>query len=246
MIFIGYANDDRYSIVESIVFHLKNWGFHTWYDFHDMYLGDNRVKVNFEYGIEKSSYVIFVISYNTFKSQCALEELLYTRELQENSKIVLFPILYEITADDLPREYLWLKKIIYNETTKISGTFYVVNQIIEKVLSDYKNTLVIKNLSLATQNLNIIDPYLGTLINTLDSIDLDNYNARMGILYAVYLYVYDAIRQIPELPLFCTKAVERIFSLTRLNISIDHLTYGIYQDIIIIDLDYFIKTKTID
>lgn len=246
MIFIGYANDDRYSTVESIVFHLKNWGFHTWYDFHNMYLGDNRIKVNFEYGIGKSSYVIFVISHNTFKSQCAKEELLYARELQESGEIVLFPILYEISADDLPREYLWLKKIIYNETTKASGTFYVVNQIIEKVLSDYKNALTMKSLSQTIQELNKIAPYLGTLINTLDKIDFDNYNARMGILYAVYLYIDDTIKQIPELPLFCTKAIERIFALTRLNISIDHLTYGIYQDIITINLNYFINEKITD
>lgn len=246
MIFIGYANDDRYSIVESLVFHLKNWGFHIWYDFHNMYLGDDRIKVNFEYGIRESSYVIFVISHNTFKSRCAIDELLYARDLQESGNIVLFPILYELTADDLPREYLWLKKIIYNETTKASGTFYVVNQIIEKVLSDYQNFLDMKTFSLTIRDLNKIDPYLDSLINTLDKIDLDNYNARMGILYAAYLYIYNTIKQIPELPLFCTKAIERIFALTRLNISIDHLTYGIYQDIITIDLKYFINTKNIN
>ena len=34
MIFIGYSSGDRYTVVESLVFHLKNYGFEVWYGFH--------------------------------------------------------------------------------------------------------------------------------------------------------------------------------------------------------------------
>lgn len=54
MIFIGYSSKDRYTIVESMVFHLKNYGFNVWYDFHDMYLSDARFETNFEHGIKDS------------------------------------------------------------------------------------------------------------------------------------------------------------------------------------------------
>lgn len=242
MIFIGYANADRYTVVESIVFHLKNWGFHTWYDFHNMYLGDNREKINFEYGIGKSNYIIFIISHNTFSSNCAKEELLYVREKFESGKIVFFPILYEMTADELPREYFWLQKIIYNETSKVSGTFYVVNQIIERMLLDIKNNFKYNNINSLSHKLEQAgESYIAKLLETLDHIDLDNYNARMGILYAIYIFIYNTIKTIPEFPLFGQKVIERIFTLTRLNITIDHLTYGIFQDTIIIDINYYLQ-----
>lgn len=48
MIFIGYSSGDRYTVVESLVFHLKNYGFEVWYDFYDMFLGDNRYEENFK------------------------------------------------------------------------------------------------------------------------------------------------------------------------------------------------------
>ena len=59
MIFIGYSSGDRYTVVESLVFHLKNYGFEVWYDFYDMFLGDNRYEENFKKGISGSHYVIF-------------------------------------------------------------------------------------------------------------------------------------------------------------------------------------------
>ena len=33
-IFIGFAAEDRYDIVEPIVYHLKNYGIELWYDRH--------------------------------------------------------------------------------------------------------------------------------------------------------------------------------------------------------------------
>ena len=55
MIFIGYSSKDRYSVVEPILFHLKHLGLHVWYDFHDMFLGDDRYQENFVNGIESAS-----------------------------------------------------------------------------------------------------------------------------------------------------------------------------------------------
>ena len=136
MVFIGYSNEDRYDIVESMVFHLKNYGMTVWYDFQDMMLGDNRFKENFETGIGKSNYVIFIISHNFFNSNCATEELKYAQNLYENGEIVLFPILYLMKASELPEDYNWIKKIIYNEVNEQSGTLFVTNQIIEKMLYD--------------------------------------------------------------------------------------------------------------
>ncbi|MDO4308413.1 MAG: toll/interleukin-1 receptor domain-containing protein [Eubacteriales bacterium] len=141
MIFIGYSNRDRYDIVEPMIFHLKNYGINVWYDFHDMFLSDNRFHENFELGIGKSRYVIFIISHNFFDSNCAVEELKYAQMLYEKGEIVLFPVLYLLKASDLPNDYSWIKKIIYNEVNEHSGTLFVTNQIIEKMLHDESKLL---------------------------------------------------------------------------------------------------------
>lgn len=136
MIFIGYSSDDRYTVVESLVFHLKNYGFDVWYDYYDMFLGDNRYEENFKKGISGSQYVIFIISKNFFTSNCAKEELDYAQLLYEKGEIILFPLLYHMSANELPKEYNWITKIIYNEIEDHSGTLFVANQIIERMLHD--------------------------------------------------------------------------------------------------------------
>ena len=79
MVFIGYSSKERYSVVEPILFHLKHFGLDVWYDFHDMFLGDDRYQINFKQGIGKSSYVIFIISPHFFESKCAMDELNYAK-----------------------------------------------------------------------------------------------------------------------------------------------------------------------
>ena len=179
MIFIGYSSKDRYTIVESMVFHLKNYGFNVWYDFHDMYLSDARFETNFEHGIKDSKYVIFILSPNFFTSKCAVEELDYAQTLYEQGTIKLFPILYLLEANQLPEHYNWIRKIIYNEINKHSGTLFVTNQIIEKLLYDQVKTMDLRSMSEIAQycsNNNLC--YLHKLAEAFINLDLGNYSAR--------------------------------------------------------------------
>lgn len=228
MIFIGYSNADRYSIVESIVFHLKNYGFNVWYDFYDMFLGDSRYEENFQHGIKNSKYVIMVISNNFFTSNCAKEELDYAQFLYERGDIVLFPILYKIEANDLPKEYSWIKKIIYNEVNEHSGTLFVANQIIERILHDKCTNCEWRSFSecshyMETHNL----LYLSILIESYLHLDIQNYTARIALLYAVYLYIKNKSISVDES--YIDKIIKRIFTFTRLNISLDHLSFSIFS-----------------
>lgn len=239
MVFIGYANQDRYSIVEPMVFHLKNHGISVWYDFHDMYLSDDRFHVNFELGIGKSKYVIFIISHNLFNSKCAIEELKYAQDLYEKGEIVLFPILYLIKASELPNEYSWIKKIIYNEVNEQSGTLFVTNQIIEKILHDETNTLPLRSLSeIAAHLQKQSNDYLYQLIETYLSLDIPNYSARIALLYAIYLYI--TIESDVAYDSYIGKIINRIVSLSALNISLDHLTFNIFHLTILIALNKYL------
>lgn len=41
-IFLGFAAKDRYTVAESLLYHLENYGVPVWYDRHDLIIGDNR------------------------------------------------------------------------------------------------------------------------------------------------------------------------------------------------------------
>ena len=239
MIFIGYSNQDRYAIVEPIVFHLKNYSINVWYDFHDMFLSDNRYHENFELGIGKSKYVIFIISHDFFNSNCAVEELNYAQTLYEKGEIVLFPILYLIKASELPNEYSWIRKIIYNEVTAESGTLFVTNQIIEKMLHDESKTLPLRSFSEISNYSNVeSDKYLKMLLETYLSLDIPNYSAKMALLYAAYLYV--SLNDDEKGNTYIEKIINRIVTFSSLNIPMDHLTFNIFQLTVLIAFNKYL------
>ena len=81
MLFFCFSSKDRHSIVESILFHLTNYGLPVWYDRHKMLLGDERDNKNFDEGVKACNYSIIILSANTIASECAHEEidLIYQR-----------------------------------------------------------------------------------------------------------------------------------------------------------------------
>lgn len=238
MIFIGYSSQDRYEIVEPMLYHLRNYGISVWYDFHDMFLSDNRYNINFKVGIGESKYVIFIISHNFFNSKCAVEELDYAQSLYEKNEIVLFPILYMIKASELPEEFNWIKKIIYNEVSQHSGTLFITNQIIEKILYDETQKLSLRSFpEICKYFKKTSDLYLSKLVETYLSLDLPNYSARISLLYAMYLYSLYS-KEI-EYDSYIKKIVNKIVTFTALNISLDHLTFSIFQFTVLIALNKY-------
>lgn len=241
MIFIGYSNKDRYDIVESMVFHLKNYGIDVWYDFHDMFLSDNRFDVNFKTGIGESKYVIFIISHNFFNSKCAVEELGYAQILYEKNEVIFFPILYKISASELPDDYSWIRKIIYNELNEHTGTLFVTNQIIEKMLHDEAKRLPYRSFSeIISRPPQLLDAYLNKLIEAYLYLDIPNYSAKISMLYAIYLYISNDNQSKHDS--YINKIINKIFTYTSLNITLDHLAFSIFQLTVMIALNkYFLS-----
>ena len=75
MIFLCFSSKDRYTIVESIMYHLKNYGLSVWYDYHKLILGDDRDYRNLIEGIEQNNYAIVLLTENVFDCVCANDEL---------------------------------------------------------------------------------------------------------------------------------------------------------------------------
>lgn len=71
-IFICFAAEDRYRIVEPIVYHLRNYGIETWYDRFRLLLGDDRIRKNLIEGAQECKYALVIISPETEKASCAM------------------------------------------------------------------------------------------------------------------------------------------------------------------------------
>ena len=64
MIFLCFSSGDRYTIVKSCLYHLKNYGLSVWYDYHELILGDMKREKNFIDAIQTSDYYIIIYSSN--------------------------------------------------------------------------------------------------------------------------------------------------------------------------------------
>lgn len=97
-VFVGFAAEDRYTIAEPIVYHLKNYGIPVWYDRHKLLLGDNRKDKNLIEGVGKPQYACIIISENTKSSICAMEEFAIIKERFLRNEMIVCCILKLVFA----------------------------------------------------------------------------------------------------------------------------------------------------
>ena len=232
MIFLCFSSDDRYTIVESILYHLKNYGLTIWYDYHRLILGDNKVKENIENGIKKSKYVIWILSQSFFTCECGQMELEQIKQLHKCNELHIFPILYNLKASELPADYKWVKDLIYNELTESSGSLPTCNQIVCKILKDeIENNGYIK-----LSKCNGFDEYSNCLVNTYFELDERNLNSKISTLY--YLYKYISFKfESQENTTHFQKIMEYLYKVTKLNLSISFKELIIAEYVITIMLN---------
>ena len=235
MIFIGYSSQDRYTVVEPILFHLQKYGFKVWYDFDDMFLGDNRKIENFEKGIAGADYIIFIISHSFFESPCAKEELDYAYELVNKKGYILFSIFYKFLPSELPEDYCWLRTYIFNEIKIDTGTRYATDQIVERMVHD---TLLKKRFQSfdALTSLPELEGYTKDLLLELNSVDIRNYGIRSGILYALYVYLRNIRKEKQEAN--CEKAIIYILNQSQFPLHDNHLIYSILEKSVILFINH--------
>lgn len=237
MIFLCFSSQDRYSIVKSCLYHLKNYGYDTWYDYHELILGDKKREKNFAKAIQSCDYFIIIYSNNLLNSPCAVNEeaLIYAEAAKRN--ITIFPLLYNIKFNELPFEIqAKIENLIYNEITDDTGCIEPVNQIVVKILltemgySEFDFTPSINLLLLSK----IDDLFLKAILQEYLSIAKDNFNARISILYCVYKYI--ATNNVLEnIPIHYSQTINYLSHYTKLNIPYNHKEL-IIAELVIINL----------
>lgn len=236
MIFICFSHIERYIVAQSLSYHLKNYGYQVWYDYDELFIGDDGDYLNFEEGLYKSKYVVIIVSHALFKSPCAISELEQIYSLFMNKKIIVIPILYNIMAKDIPENFQWINNIIYTEITNENGTLDIATQISAKCLEDTirdssfnrLNTIIIKSGKFSN--------YLKCLISCYLKIDSNNINARIATLYNLYLFLYNFF-DLSNAPSYCSKSIDYIYEKTNLNLSINFKELSIIENCVILLLN---------
>lgn len=230
-IFLCFSSADRYTIVNSVLYHLKKFHIPVWYDYHELTLGDNRMIGNFELGLDLCSYAVVIISPSMFQCKCGNDELDEIHRRYQNNTIHIFPIFYEIKASDLPNQYKWLTDLIYNELNKTTGSLTACKQIVYQIVKDDLNTCKIKQLQKFKKT---SDYYIYNALDTYLKTDEDNFNARFTILYMLYVYLVSKNINISEMYI---GIMERLCQISQLNISFPHKEMLIAEDILTILLN---------
>lgn len=244
-LFVGFAAEDRYTIAEPIVYHLKNYGVSTWYDRHALLLGDDRRKKNLEEGAGASTYACIIISKNTVSSACAMEEFSILKDRFLHEEVTVFPVLYELSLTDLPSELQWVKKIIFKEVDRHSGTREICNHIACKISEDFLENCACKNISDIIDTTPALFPGVNAILRSYQKVDYANLNSRIALLYATYLLVIHS-SVLPKDPVMnmVHQIFERLFSETQLNLSVDYRDLWLLENAMSILISYCIKANT--
>lgn len=221
-IFICFASEDRYTIVEPIVYNLNNYGFDVWYDRTSLLMGDNRIEKNLVEGACYSKYAVIIISENTAYSKCAMEEIKVIQSMHEQNYNRVFPVLYETNPCDLKQEFNWFKDLIFKEVTKKSGARDICNHIACRITLDYLTNSRFKSVQDIVNDTSL-PPVLYKLLKSYLLIDKANFNSRITMLFCTYLIINELyLIEIADNNKFISKIFERAIWETKLNLEIDY------------------------
>ena len=240
-LFICFAAEDRYRIAEPIVYHLKNYGISIWYDRYSLVMGDDRIKKNLIECASSCKYAVIVVSKFTFKSQCALEEIAIIEKRYHEENITIFPILYEISPDDLPTSLLWIKTLIFKEVNRKSGTYEICNHIACKLTSDILQKYNYHDIrSITTFLSNVLPPSTSKILIDYQGIDSTNLNSKVALLYAAYITIKVMLETLESpLIIMISCIFERLFCETKLNLSVDYRELWLLENSICILANYY-------
>ena len=244
-LFICFSAKDRYSIVQPIVYHLKNYGINVWYDRHEMVMGDNRLKKNLEEGAGKCNYALIVLSQNTNTSLCATEEIQILESRYYKGEVTIFPVLYELKPCDISPNFMWINKLIFKEANHATGTLEICNHIACKITHDMLNNFRYKTINEIVNNNLTLPKSVKLLLDKYAKIDNANLNSRVTLLYAIYIILVES-SDLAESPLcdIPTKVFERLFTETLLNLTVDYRELWLLENSMCILLEYYFPSCT--
>ncbi len=221
-VFICFPSKARGLIAEPLAYHLENYGIPIWYDRETSLLGDCLINKNINEGALGNMYALVILSEDTWQSKCQLEEIKAIEISHMQQDIVVFPVLYELTPDRIPSEMDWIKSLIYFEADRSSGTRHISNHVACRVTKDIISERRIESLRCISEKSEDINPAVIRLLSSYFEIDKNNINARIAILYAIYIISTNEGRTPNEFDNLIDKCFQRLFNETKLDLDIDY------------------------
>lgn len=221
-----------------------NYGIKLWYDRHRLLMGDDRIEKNLNEGVRKCSHALVVLSKDTEFSKCAMEEIDIIRDKLLKGSLTIFPILYELSPDNIPNNLEWIKKLIFKEVNRYSGTLEVCNHIACRITDEILNNCCYQNISeILSQSGKMLQPAIYHLLYSYQQISYENLNSRITLLYSIYLIVVKSENlQSNSITDMLSKIFDRLFAETQLNLAIDYRELWLLENSICILINYYITS----
>ncbi len=229
MIFLCFSSKDRYDIVESVYYHIKNIGIPIWYDRNEILMGNNRNYKNFVEGVESCNYAIIILSPNSISSIYANEEIDLIYKRYQNNLTYVFPVFYNIGVQDVPPKYNWMKELVYKELNISTDSRGLCNHVICKYLEDSIKMLTYHSLEELEGR---SDEFINSLIHHYLQVDGENYNARIALLFSAIKYIEVHLKI--NLPTYCSKGSTYLFNETKLSLPMDQRETMIFEHIFVV------------
>lgn len=238
---ICFANEDRDSVAEPLVYRLRNYGLEIWYDRSKLVMGDNRREKNLDQGISDCKYAVVIASPNTWQAEFALEEMALIHERAKCGVMVPLPILYELSPDELPGQLEWVKQYVFKEVSQESGLFDATIHIICRITSDIcVNTKYSSVSDLAQSYKKSDDDLLGHLLASYTAIDNRNLNSKITMLYALFQIVATSGDLDQNVATRLARTVfRRFFEETKLNLPADYRQIWILENCLCIAFSHY-------
>ena len=222
MVFFCFSSKDRLQIVESMLFHITNYEVDVWYDRHKMLMGDERDYKNFEEGVNSCEYAIVILSPNAVESICVREEIELIHKRYRDGHIIVFPVFYNLSANELSSEFQWMTKLVYKEFRVDLDSHSACNHIICKILLDELEKYKVKSINdfLKIYEKKPTFNYMSKILRAYSRTSDDNRDAQISLLYAICVYFKETYSLI-DVPTFYYTGIDRLFDETRLHLPID-------------------------
>lgn len=236
MIFLCFNLKNRTQVAENLLNHIINFGFDVWYDRKDIFLGDARYETNIENGANNKNikYAIVIISPEFSSGNYCNKELEILWKRSEDNEVHIFPVFYDITEEAVPEKYKYLLNSVSKFITYKDEFIYTAYHVVSKILYDI--VIKLENNTLKKIKDSTDDKYIRECLVTYNSIDRNNYNAKMTILYLLYKYLKNKL-DFSNIPNYLYFGFEKLYSFNKLNISTDLRELQILEYMIIILLN---------
>lgn len=238
MIFICFSSKDVQQPLRDVLHCIERFALPVLYDPERLSSEDDYNLKGFKAGIEKAAYAILLLTPNSVSSTCIQEEIhqMYLRYQSKN--IVMFPILYGMTAGGLPPQWRFLTKIMYYEANEESEIYEICNHITCHILMDELNKYPYKEIqAFIMQNQNIpLMNYPVRILNAYSTVDDRNQKIKVSLLYALYGYVKSSYN-INTIPPFYHIGIYKLFDVARLQIPVDEREIIILERLVLLLLN---------